>query len=66
MPDNAQRAYTTLLRGGQPATTYLARTAGLRDVRELSRGLAPAQYKKASKAIAGIRVRPLLGPLWKA
>ena len=49
--------------GGQPATTYLARAAGLRDARELSRGLAPAQYKKASKAIAGIRVQPLLGPL---
>ena len=31
-------------------TTYLARAAGLRDVRELSRGLTPMQYKKASKA----------------
>ena len=36
---------------------YLARSAGLRDVREFTRGMTPMQYKKASKAIAGIRVR---------
>ena len=41
----------------QLAHEYLARSAGLRDVREFTRGMTPMQYKKASKAIAGIRVR---------
>ncbi|KAK9827384.1 hypothetical protein WJX81_005044 [Elliptochloris bilobata] len=40
----------------QPVHEYLARSAGLRDVREFSRGMTPMQHKKASKAIAGIRV----------
>ena len=45
----------------QPVHEYLARSAGLRDVREFTRGMTPMQYKKASKAIAGIRVRTPTG-----
>lgn len=45
----------------QPVHEYLARSAGLRDVREFARGMTPMQYKKASKAIAGIRVRASTG-----
>jgi eukaryotic translation initiation factor 2C len=40
----------------QPAIDYLARSAGLRETRDLIRGLNPGQLKKANKAFAGIMV----------
>lgn len=42
----------------QPVIDYLARSAGLRETRDLSRGFNPQQFKRATKAIAGIIVRP--------
>jgi len=50
-------AVTAFLEPG-PVKDYLVRAAGLRDPRDFARA-TPMQIRKASKAIAGIKVTPL-------